>query len=449
MSRAGRLYQHNVAGLQLVRQSVERGRTVGHRERFTGPGPHPPRAGQQRFRLRPHRDQAGQVGPGGEFADVLVPVPRDGTKLGHVAEDRERPPVLRQMAESRQGSPDRLGVRVVRVVDDRHPISPSVDLHPPPAARHRRGKPVRDAGQAQAELVREGRGGQGVRHDMGAMQPQGYRGRALGGQQGEARPPELVQPNVRRLDRGLGHVRGKGRAGRHAEGDDTGRGPGGHGQDARVVGVQDGHALSGERLDELALGPGHLVQAAELPGVRVTYVQHHAVAGRRDAAQVGNVAGPPGRQLEDQVPGRGVRPQHGEGVAELVVERSGGRDRRPEALNQLGGHILGRRLARRAGDARDRDGGQRVQHESGQRGQGGRDVSDQDRGDRNRAGGQDRDRAGRDRGRGEVVPVGPLPRDRGEQAARPGPPGVDHHLPGHDGGRLPVQLAAGDLGDLG
>ena len=47
------------------------------------------------------------------------------------------------------------------------------------------------------------------------------------------------------------------------------------------------------------------------------------------------------------------------------------------------------------------------------------------------------------------MPVGPLPRDRGEQPAGAGPPGVDHHLAGHHGGRIPVQLAAGDLGDLG
>ena len=85
-------------------------------------------------------------------------------------------PVLRQVAEGVEGGPDRLGVRVVRVVDDRHSVRPPVDLHPPPAARHRGGKPVRDVGEAEAELAREGGGGQGVRYVMRAVQPQGDRG---------------------------------------------------------------------------------------------------------------------------------------------------------------------------------------------------------------------------------------------------------------------------------
>src|SRR5580704_16638137 len=136
-------------------------------------------------------------------------------------------------------------------------------------------------------------------------------------------------------------------------------------------------------------------------------------------------------------------------MAELVVERPGGRDRGAETLDQLSGQVLGGGLAGRAGDARDRGGGQRVDHEPGQRGQGGRDVSDQYGGDRDGPGREHRDRAGRDGGGGEVMPVGPLPRDRGEQAAGAGPPRVDHHLAGHHGARVPVQLAAGDLGDLG
>src|SRR6516225_9886301 len=77
------------------------------------------------------------------------------------------------------------------------------------------------------------------------------------------------------------------------------------------------------------------------------------------------------------------------------------------------------------------------------------DARDRDGGQRDRPGSEHRGRAGRHGSGGEVVPVGPLPRDRGEQAARPGPPGVDHHLAGYDRRRVAVQPAAGDLGDPG
>ncbi len=441
MGRAGCFHQHNVAGLELVRHRIERGRGVGHGERLAGPGRHPPRAGQQRLRLGADRDQPGQFGPGGELADGLVAGLRGIAQLGHVAEDGEPAPAGGQVTQGRQGGPDRLGIGVVGVVDDRHPICPAVDFHPPPAARYRGAQGIRGIGQAQAELAGQGRGGQGIRHVMRAMQPQGDRRRAVGCQQGEARPPEVVQPHVRRAHAGLGRL--------DAEGDDPGRGPGGHGRHAGVVGVQDGRAVGRERLDQLALGPGHLVQAAELPGVRVAHVQHRAVAGRGDTAQVGDVPGSAGRQLEHQVPGRGVGAEHGQRQAELVVERPGGRDRGAQALGQLGGQVLGGGLARGPGDARDPRRGQRVDHVPGQRGQGGRDVGHQDRGHRHGPGSQCRHRPRRHGVGGEVVPVGPLPRDRREQAAGTGPPGVDHHLAGHDRGGFGVQLPAGDPGHLG
>ena len=50
-----------------------------------------------------------------------------------------------------------------------------------------------------------------------------------------------------------------------------------------------------------------------------------------------------------------IGPQHGVRVAELVVERSGRGDRRPEPAQHLRQQVLGRRLARRAGDADDGD----------------------------------------------------------------------------------------------
>src|SRR5262249_34442570 len=50
---------------------------------------------------------------------------------------------------------------------------------------------------------------------------------------------------------------------------------------------------------------------------------------------------------------------------------------------------------------------------------------------------------------GEVVPVGPLARDRGEQPARPCPPGVDHDLAADHGiGVAVAELPAGYPCDL-
>jgi hypothetical protein len=75
-------------------------------------------------------------------------------------------------------------------------VRPVADLHPPPAARGRGGQPVRDAGQAEAELAGQGGGGQGVRHMMRAVQPHGDRGGAFGGQQRETRAAQVIQPDV-------------------------------------------------------------------------------------------------------------------------------------------------------------------------------------------------------------------------------------------------------------
>ena len=76
-----------------------------------------------------------------------------------MAEDGEPAPALRQVRESVDRGPNGLGVRVVGIVNDRHSIRPLVDFHPPPAARDRGGKPVRDGIQAQAQFAREGRRG--------------------------------------------------------------------------------------------------------------------------------------------------------------------------------------------------------------------------------------------------------------------------------------------------
>src|SRR5581483_9422037 len=100
--------------------------------------------------------------PGGVLPDLLVAGPRGVAELGHVAEDGEAAaPVSRtargQVRECVERGPDGFGVRVVGVVDDRYPIPPLVDLHPPPAARSCRPEPVRDAVEAEAEFAGQGR----------------------------------------------------------------------------------------------------------------------------------------------------------------------------------------------------------------------------------------------------------------------------------------------------
>ena len=142
------------------------------------PGRDLPGAVEQRRRLGPDGDQPGQGGPEdprGEFAGFGVAGGRGVAEFGHVAEDREGAPVLREVPEGLERGPDGLGVRVVRVVDDRHSVRSPVDFHPPPAAGDGGGQPVRDVGEAEAELARERGRGQGIRNVMRAVQPQGDR----------------------------------------------------------------------------------------------------------------------------------------------------------------------------------------------------------------------------------------------------------------------------------
>ena len=202
---------------------------------------------------------------------------------------------------------------------------------------------------------------------------------------------------------------GVGLRGAAAEGDDAGPGAGGHGRTRGSSALRMATPSGGQGLDQLALGPRHLVQAAELAGVRVPDVQHHAVAGRRDAAQVGDVPDAPGGHLQHQVPGRVVGAQHGQRQAELGVERPGRRDRRPEPLHQLGGQVLGRGLPRRPGDAGDPRRGQRVQPRLASAASAAGTSATSTEGTGTGRVAEHRDRARGHRGGGEIVPVRPLP----------------------------------------
>ncbi len=73
-----------------------------------------------------------------------------------------------------------------------------------------------------------------------------------------------------------------------AEEDRAGLRAGGHGPYVRIVRVQYGDAAlvgGGQRLDQLALGLGDLLAAAELADVRGADVEHHADPRRVSSAR--------------------------------------------------------------------------------------------------------------------------------------------------------------------
>ena len=150
-----------------------------------------------------------------------------------------------------------------------------------------------------------------------------------------------------------------------------------------------------------------------------------------------------------------VGPQHGQRQADLVVERAFRRDGRAEALDHLGGEVLGRGLARRPGDADDGRVGQPAEDGAREHAEGDGDVGDDD--DRcpglgQRPGGEDGGRALRGGGGGVVVAVHVLAGQRGEQRARYRLPRVDHDRAGHHRvGRASPESTSrrGDRGDLG
>ena len=94
---------------------------------------------------------------------------------------------------------------------------------------------------------------------------------------------------------------------------------------------------------------------AELAEVGGADVEHHRDRRRRDRGQCGDVAGMPRRHLQHQVVGGRRWPAApSTGCPSSLLNEPGGATTSPSGAQHRGDQILGRRLARRAGDADDR-----------------------------------------------------------------------------------------------
>ncbi|VBA39951.1 hypothetical protein LAUMK191_03210 [Mycobacterium attenuatum] len=208
-------------------------------------------------------------------------------------------------------------------------------------------------------------------------------------------------------------------------------------------------------------------------------VEHHPDGRSRDLGQRGDVAAMTGRHLQNQVVGVAAGAQHGPGMTQLVVEGSGRGDHLTQRFEHRGHQILGRGLARRAGDPDDDQsaGHQLRGHRLGQfrqRGQDGRARSvgvvlehpgqralvraplrrHHDGRDTDRPRGQHRRRPRRHCRRRMVMPVGTRARQGQKQSPRADRSRIEldgagdaalRGIPRRDVG----QGAADDVGDLG
>ena len=194
----GGLDENDVTAGQAAAECGGGGRAIRHTDRLTVPSARGQGAVEDRCCLFPDNDQTGHSGSGRQRTDLLVAGPGLIAQLGHLAEYGEGAPAPGHVAQRLQRRPDRFGVGVVGVIDHGDAARGLADLHPPPAAGGGRGQTAGDVRQAEAHLGGDGRGGQGVRHVMRAVQGQPDRGRPGRGRQREARAAQVVQAERRR-----------------------------------------------------------------------------------------------------------------------------------------------------------------------------------------------------------------------------------------------------------
>ena len=120
-----------------------------------------------------------------------------------------------------------------------------------------------------------------------------------------------------------------------------------------VVAIHEGDSIRRQVGHHLGLRALHALDATELTGMRQTHLEHDADIGSDDRHEVSDLADPSGAHLDDEVLGALVDPQHRDRRADLVVERTFGRDRRPFGAQNRAQQVLGGRLAVRPRDRHD------------------------------------------------------------------------------------------------
>ena len=259
-----------------------------------------------------------QVDAGGARvrADLAVPAALLGPELEHVAEHGDAAPG-RGHAEVVECGAHRHRVGVVAVV---HDDDPARELDPLPA--HVRQRHVDLALGLDADRARRGQRG------------------------------ERIQTHVRR---GEGQCQARRQLG------DVAARPEGHGRHVlAAVGVEQrlamGQHRGGARAqpgDELGLGGGDRLHAAQQLEVDGPDVDDHADVGLGDPRQLGDLAAAAHRHLEHEHLGPGRRAEDGERQADLRVEVLGGGDDAPVRREHPGEQVLRGGLARRPGDPDD------------------------------------------------------------------------------------------------
>ena len=128
---------------------------------------------------------------------------------------------------------------------------------------------------------------------------------------------------------------------------------GGHRPDPSVVGVQDGDAMAGKSGDELGLGAGDPLDAAEAIGVGGGHRGDDADGRWSNRGQPGDLTEAAHAHLQHEHLAAVVGTEHGDWQALLVVEAALVGDDVATGADGCSGEILGGRLADAAGDADD------------------------------------------------------------------------------------------------
>ena len=231
-------------------------------------------------------------------------------ELRHRAQDSDAP-FGAEPGEGTEGRRGRRRVGVVGVVQDQRARRRAHQLHPPG-----RELGVRQTAGDIVERDVHGERGRGrrerVAHLVLATRPQRDRGRAPRRIEVERGAQLVVDHDLRRA-----HV-----ARDHAERDDPRARPRDHRRHERVVGVEHGRTGRRERLDQLTLGPRHVLDGSEELRVRGGDGGDHAHARSRDVAQVADVPRGACSHLDDDRLARLARGEDRQGHTQLVVERA-------------------------------------------------------------------------------------------------------------------------------